>query len=104
MSRFTAPQIQEAYSRPYILPRRVTMVTNFQSNPQETINLLPTYEVRVAPNQNIFTVNHVKWIEVAAFNNRQPHALNVMNTNGIEALTEAWFEPDNARSFQSSVG
>ena len=70
MTRFTNQQIQDAYARPYILPRRVTMVTDFQRN--TTIDLLPSWEVRVVPNQNHFVFNHVKWIRVLASSNRQP--------------------------------
>ena len=70
MSRFSAAQLQEAYSLPYILARRVTMVTDFKND--KSTDLLPTYEVRIAPNQDIFVFNHVKWLRVAAFNNRQP--------------------------------
>jgi len=69
MSRFSAAQLQQAYSIPYILPRRVTMVTDFKND--KSIDLLPTYEVRVAPNLDIFIFNYVKWLRVAAFNNSQ---------------------------------
>jgi hypothetical protein len=69
MTRFTSEQIKEAYSLPYILPRRVTMVTDFATD--KSIDLLPTYEIRVAPNQDLYVFDHVKWITVAAFNNTQ---------------------------------
>jgi hypothetical protein len=68
MSRFTAGELQEAYSRPYVLGRKVTMVTDFAKD--ETVDLLPTQEICVRTGQSPFLFHHVKWIAVTATANK----------------------------------